>query len=135
MKSTVKILVLNFLVLVGICTFSSCKKDPLTIDRKGAELIVTNYDGGTVEWVSIQKGFDGDAKIADAKQDRGDITQEGDILYINLFHIDRDTVPFDWTGKYTVVLKHNKKDKMYIKTNVKFTDGLGDAKWGTWLGW
>jgi hypothetical protein len=142
MKLTTNIFTAIILVLSSIFLFYACKKTP--IERPAdpnnpqgnniAELIVTKYDGGNVEWVSIQEGTSADAKVADAKQDRNDIVQSNDTLYIQLTNIN-DTMPFTSSDKYTVVLKHDKKDKMYIKFGVKFTDGLADLKWGGWFAW
>ncbi|MDR1653245.1 MAG: hypothetical protein LBS01_06295 [Prevotellaceae bacterium] len=135
MKRTTKIYTVIAPVLALMFMFSGCKKEPLIIDRHGAELIVYEFDGGEVEWVAVQKGTSADDKVADAKQDRGDIVRSGDMLYIKLFEIENDTIPFTSTGSYTVVLKHDQKDKMYIKFGVKFEGGLADVKWGgiTWL--
>ncbi|MDR2406940.1 MAG: hypothetical protein LBE13_02335 [Bacteroidales bacterium] len=133
MKLTTNIFTAIILVLTGMFLFYACKKPPIEMSRT-AELIVTNYDGGNVEWVSIQEGISADAKVADAKQDRGDIVQSNDTLYIQLTNVN-DTLPFTASDKYTVVLKHDNKDKMYIKFSVKFTNGLADLKWGSWLAW
>jgi hypothetical protein len=143
MKSITKILAAIGLILVGALAFYACEKPPIErpTDPEDPEktdipeLIITKYDGGNVEWVSIQKGTSADAKVADAKQDRDDIRQSNDTLYIQLLCIDNDTVPFTATDKYTVVLKHDQKDKMYIKIGVNFTNGLADLKWGGWLAW
>jgi hypothetical protein len=141
MKLTANILTAIILGLIDLFLFYACEKPP--IDRTQTddqakinvpELIVTNYDGGNVEWVSIQEGMSADKKVADAKQDRNDIVQSNDTLYIQLVNIN-DTMPFTASGKYTVVLKHDRKDKMFINLGVKFTDGLADLKWGGWLAW
>jgi hypothetical protein len=143
MKSTINFFTVIGLVLVGALAFYACEKPPIErpVDPKDPgkidipELIITKYDGGNVEWVSIQKGTSADAKVADAKQDRDDIRQSNDTLYIQLLCIDNDTLPFTATDNYTVVLKHDQKDKMYIKMGAKFTNGLADLKWGGWLAW
>lgn len=129
------------LMLIGAFTFYTCEKplierpvNPNAPDKTDIpELIITKYDGGNVEWVSIQKGLSADAKVADAKQDRNDIRQSNDTLYIQLLRVDNDTLPFTASGSYTVVLKHDRKDKMYIKLGAKFTNGLADLKWGGWM--
>ena len=137
MKSIAKILaVISLLFIASNCEPEHVRppvdpNDPETTDIP--ELVITKYDGGNVEWVSIQKGTSADAKVADAKQDRNDIRQSNDTLYIQLLCVDNDTVPFTQSGNFTVVLKHDQKDKMYIKTGAKFTDGLADLKWGGWL--
>jgi hypothetical protein len=142
MKLIINIFTAIILVLSSMFLFYACNKTPIErpVDPNDpertniAELIVTNYDGGNVEWVSIQEGMSADAKVADAKQDRNDIVQSNDTLYIQLTNAN-DTLPFTASGKYTVVLKHDEKDKMYINMGVKFTNGLADLKWGTWLAW
>jgi hypothetical protein len=140
MKLAANIFTATILISVGIFLFSTCQKPP--IDRLKnpdeetniPELIITKYDGGNVEWVSIQEGTSADAKVADAKQDRDDIVKSNDTLYIQLTNIN-DTLPFTASDKYTVVLKHDKKNRMYIKFDVKFIDGLADLKWGGWFSW
>jgi hypothetical protein len=134
MKSVTNIFTIIVFVLSSMFLFCACEK-PL-IEREEEEqkvnLVITKYDGGTVEWISIQEGISEEAKVADAKEDRGDIIQSNDTLYIRLINID-DTTSFTASDKYTVVLKHDKKDKIYIKFSVKFTDGLADLKWGSWF--
>ncbi|MDR1792456.1 MAG: hypothetical protein LBR36_03300 [Bacteroidales bacterium] len=131
-------------IILGLFLQLGCRKTPISNRTSGggddstivvnpAELIIYNYDGGNVEWVSIQKGTSADAKLADAKADRNDIVQSNDTLYIQLYTIENDTVAFTGTDKLTVVLKHDKADKMYIKFLVPFKDGLADVKWGGWL--
>jgi hypothetical protein len=139
MKLATNIFRTIILALTGMFLFYACEKDPIKrpdnpTEPNISELIITKYDGGNVEWVSIQEGTSADAKLADAKQDRNDIIQSNDTLYIQLVNIN-DTMPFTASGKYTVVLKHDEKDKMYIRFNVKFTDGLADLKWGGWFFW
>ncbi|MDR1592297.1 MAG: hypothetical protein LBS16_05380 [Prevotellaceae bacterium] len=140
MKSITKIFATVSLILVGALAFYACNNSPVNriIDPNESnipELIITEYDGGNAEWVSVQKGTSADGKIADAKQDRNDIRQSNDTLYIQLLRVDNDTVPFTETGSYTVVLKHDQRDKMFIKLGVKFTDGLAGLKWGSWMAW
>lgn len=143
MKLTTKILAVTLLVYIGLFIFNACDKTPIERipDKEDPEntnipeLIITNFNGGKVEWVSIQKGMSADAKVADAKSDRNDIFRSNDTLFIQLVSIENDTLPFTASGNYTVVLKHDQKDKMYIKLGVKFTNGLADLKWGGWLVW
>jgi hypothetical protein len=98
------------------------------------------FDGGNVEWVSIQESTSADSKAADAKQDRNDIKRSNDTLYIHLYNIS-DEHPFDKSGKFIVVLKHDGSDKMYIKGalggKIEFENGVANeaVKWGGWLAW
>jgi hypothetical protein len=141
MKFTMRSSALFTLIWIAVFAFYACEKPqierPVNPDKPKEtnipELIITKYDGGNVEWVSLQKGTSADDKVADAKQDRNDIVQSNDTLFIQLVNIN-DTLPFTASGNYTVVLKHDQKDKMYIKLGVKFTDGLADLKWGGWFG-
>ncbi|MDR2840999.1 MAG: hypothetical protein LBV75_07025 [Paludibacter sp.] len=120
------------LTVITATIFCACEKQP--IEGQPTELIITKYDGGNVEWVSIQEGLSEDAKVADAKQDRGDIVQSNDTLFIKLVNLS-DSLAFTESGNFTVVLKHDKKNKMYIRFSTKFTDGLANVKWGGWFSW
>ncbi|MDR1758479.1 MAG: hypothetical protein LBR51_05935 [Bacteroidales bacterium] len=131
-------LIISFLMMVScepdelISRGNSNTGDSTAVVQDIPELIIYNYSGGNVEWVSIQDGITEDGKIADAKDNRDDIRQSNDTVYIQLLNIS-DTLPFTRSGNFNVVLKHDQKDKMYIKFNVKFANGLADVKWGSWM--
>ena len=101
------------------------------------ELIITGFDGGDVEWMSIQTNTSAENKVADAKQDRNDIRRVGNTLYIQLYSTTSVNQSFTGNGGHVVVLKHTGSSKMYIKgaigTKPSFTNGTAVVAWGGWF--
>ena len=170
LKKTYPILIIFIAIFAQLTfSFSSCRKDQEWIPEKGyivdtliiadpitgetfvaidsseinfPELVITDFNGGDVEWVSIQENSTPDSKVADAKQDRNDIKRDGSTLYIQLYNIvsgDEELTPFTKSGGFIIVLKHRDSNKMFIKGvpvgKPEFKDGCVQVKWGGWFEW
>jgi hypothetical protein len=95
-------------------------------------LVVTNYDGGEIEWVSIQADNSPEGKLADTGTP---VVYGNKTVLIPLKDIKTEGA-FDDSGKFIVVLKHKGSPKwMYIKNGVQFTNGGASVKWGLWFPW
>jgi putative salt-induced outer membrane protein YdiY len=144
---TIPLLMIICVIILNSLTSSSCsnKWEPLPIDTvapwRSAKFIIYDFDesqDAEVEWLSLQGNMKPESKTADAKEDRNDIYRSNDTLFINLYNIndsDEDSLTiWEGTGKYIVVLKHTKSDKMFIKLNkTDFEKGCAKLKWGGWL--
>jgi hypothetical protein len=122
----VRIFVLfGFILLAGIPAFA---EDSIP----ASTLVVTNYDGGEIEWVSIQGNNSHESQLAVAGSD---IVYGNKTVSISLKAVKTE-VPFDGSGKFIVVLKHKKDPThMHIKSGVRFTNGGASVKWSFWLRW
>jgi hypothetical protein len=95
-------------------------------------LVVTNYSGGEIEWVSIQRDNSPESKLADTGIN---IVYENKTVSIPLKDI-KTGAPFEGSGKFIVVLKHKDSPRwMYIKSGIRFTNGGANVKWGFWFAW
>jgi hypothetical protein len=115
----------GFVFMTGIPAFAESGAPAST-------LVVTNYDGGEIEWVSIQADNSPEGKLADTGRN---IVYGNKTVSIPLKDIKTEGA-FDDSGKFIVVLKHKGSPKwMYIKNGVQFTNGSAAVKWGLWFPW
>ncbi|GHV81847.1 hypothetical protein AGMMS49991_04050 [Spirochaetia bacterium] len=122
----IRILVLfGFILLASVLIFAGD-------DAPASTLFVTNYNGGEIEWVSIQGDNSPESKLADTGSN---IVYGNKSVSIPLKDI-KTGAPFDGSGKFIVVLKHKDSPRwMYIKSGVQFINGGASVKWGAWFAW
>lgn len=113
----------GFVFLAGIPVF--------TQDAPASTLVLTNYNGGEIEWVAIQGDNSAESKLAESRTNieyRGNKT-----VAIPLWAVETET-PFNGSGKFMIVLKHRDSPRhMYIKNGVNFTGGGTNVRWGFWF--
>jgi hypothetical protein len=117
-----------------------------------AELIITGYTGGTVEWICIMPAIANTNKVGDAIDARGDIIQSGTTLYIQLYTVvdydgnvndntsdaerySLEIEQFRGSGKM-IILYDSSAQMQYIKTyvlsTINFSSPPQTVTWGGW---
>ena len=115
----------GFVFLAGIPVF--------TQDAPASTLVLTNYNGGEIEWVAIQGDNSAESKLAEYRTNIE--YRDNKTVSIPLWAVGTET-PFTGSGKFMIVLKHKGSPKhMYIKNKVAFTGGGANVRWGSWFRW
>jgi hypothetical protein len=137
MKSTSKILKVAMIALIiaGITTLVAFGDDKDALPP--ATLILTDYNGGKIEYVVIMNKTDASGRIAVCEEpDKMQYSADGKTVTIPLVNIS-DGKPFTQTGNFIIVVKNEASgDKQFIDGaifRVKMTNGSVRRKWGGWM--
>ena len=102
-------------------------------NQPASTLVVTNYSGGEIDWVSIQQDNSPENKLAD--NGGSNIVYDNRTVSIPLVNVNTGG-RFSGSGNFVVVLKHKDSPRwMYIKSGVQFTNGGASVRWGLWFPW